>query len=54
MAEVTLVQAIRDALDEALAADPRVVVIGEDVGRKGGVFKATEGLLDRYGPDRRR
>ena len=49
---VTLVQAIRDALDEALAADSRVVVMGEDVARKGGVFKATEGLLDRYGPER--
>lgn len=53
MAEgITLVQAVRDALDEAMAADPRVVVIGEDVARKGGVFRATDGLLDRYGPER--
>lgn len=52
MADVTLVQAIRDALDEAMAADDRVLVLGEDVGRKGGVFKATEGLFERYGPER--
>ncbi len=46
------VAAIREALDLELAADPDVVVIGEDVGRVGGIFRATEGLYARYGGDR--
>ena len=45
-----MVEAVRDALGEEMARDPTVVVLGEDVGRKGGVFKATEGLLERFGP----
>src|SRR5436853_33084 len=44
MAERTLVQAVRDALAEEMERDPRVCVLGEDVGRKGGVCKATAGL----------
>src|ERR671936_1724248 len=52
MPERTLVQAVRDALDEEMARDQRVCVLGQDVGRKGGVFKATEGLQARYGPER--
>ena len=44
--------AIREALDLELAADPDVIVMGEDVGRVGGIFRATEGLFDRYGPER--
>jgi pyruvate dehydrogenase E1 component beta subunit len=40
------------ALSRALAEDPRVILFGEDVGRDGGVFRATEGLLDRFGPER--
>lgn len=52
MAERNLVQAVRDALDEEMARDDRVCVLGEDVGRKGGVFKATEGLQSRYGAQR--
>lgn len=52
MHERTLVQAVRDALFEEMALDPRVCVLGEDVGRKGGVFKATEGLQKQFGPDR--
>lgn len=47
-----LAQAINQGLDLALAADPRVMVFGEDVGRTGGVFRITDGLLERYGPDR--
>ena len=43
------VAAIREALDLELAADPEVIVIGEDVGRVGGLFRATEGLYERYG-----
>jgi 2-oxoisovalerate dehydrogenase E1 component beta subunit len=52
MAERNLVQAVRDALQEEMDRDPRVCVLGEDVGRKGGVFKATEGLQQRFGQER--
>ncbi len=52
MAETTLVQAIRDALLLEMERDPRVVVLGEDVGRNGGVFRATEGFWRRFGPSR--
>ncbi len=44
--------AIREALDLELAADPNVIVMGEDVGRVGGLFRATEGLYERYGAER--
>jgi pyruvate dehydrogenase E1 component beta subunit len=50
--ELTLIGAIRDALACALAADQRVIVMGEDVGRVGGVFRATEGLQEQFGADR--
>jgi 2-oxoisovalerate dehydrogenase E1 component beta subunit len=50
--QATLLQAIRDTLREEMARDPRVVVMGEDVGREGGVFRVTEGLLGRFGADR--
>ena len=46
------VAAIREALDLELAADPDVIVMGEDIGRVGGLFRATEGLYERYGADR--
>ena len=46
------VAAIREALDLELAADPDVIVMGEDVGRVGGIFRATEGLFERHGPER--
>lgn len=49
MSELTVVEAVREALAEELERDPTVVVLGEDVGRKGGVFKATEGLQERFG-----
>ncbi|MGN6675823.1 MAG: alpha-ketoacid dehydrogenase subunit beta [Thermomicrobiales bacterium] len=48
----TLVEAVHDALHEEMARDERVVVLGEDVGFKGGVFKASVGLLDTFGADR--
>jgi pyruvate/2-oxoglutarate/acetoin dehydrogenase E1 component len=48
----TLVEAINDALAVALAADERVLVLGEDVGRNGGVFRATDGLMERFGAER--
>ncbi len=52
MAEMTLIDAIRQGLDEELARDDRVFITGEDVGKRGGVFRATMGLYDKYGPDR--
>jgi len=52
MCEVTLVQAVTLALARAMAEDPRVVVLGEDVGADGGVFRATDGLLKRFGSER--
>src|SRR5579863_9353474 len=52
MAEITLVEAVNQALSYEMAADPSVIVLGEDVGKDGGVFRATVGLLDKFGPDR--
>ena len=52
MAELTLVEAVNDALHTELARDANVMVLGEDVGRAGGVFRATAGLLERFGADR--
>ncbi|MCG0239795.1 MAG: alpha-ketoacid dehydrogenase subunit beta [Firmicutes bacterium] len=52
MARMTMVQAINDALRVAMRRDPRVVVMGEDVGVNGGVFRATDGLYKEFGPDR--
>ena len=52
MAEVTLVQAVNTALARALEEDESVVVLGEDVAVNGGVFRATQGLLGRFGPNR--
>ena len=49
---MTMVQAINDGLRTAMRDDPRVVVMGEDVGRNGGVFRATDGLYERFGPER--
>jgi pyruvate/2-oxoglutarate/acetoin dehydrogenase E1 component len=50
--ERTLVEAVNDALHVGMERDPTVMVLGEDVGRAGGVFRATAGLLDRFGPER--
>ncbi|MGH6953138.1 MAG: alpha-ketoacid dehydrogenase subunit beta [Alphaproteobacteria bacterium] len=50
--EVTLIGAVNMALARAVEEDERVVVLGEDVGVDGGVFRATAGLLDRFGPGR--
>lgn len=52
MPQLTLVQAINQALDQEMAADPRVMCLGEDVGLNGGVFRVTEGLQKKYGADR--
>jgi 2-oxoisovalerate dehydrogenase E1 component beta subunit len=52
MAEVTLIEGIRQAMDEELERDERVFIVGEDVGKRGGVFRATQGLYEKYGPER--
>lgn len=52
MPELTLVEAVRLALARAMTDDSRVIVLGEDVARDGGVFRATDGLLDRFGAER--
>ncbi len=52
MAAITYLEAIRAAMTEEMARDERVFVLGEDVGAYGGAFKATEGLLDRFGAGR--
>ncbi|MBA2643530.1 MAG: alpha-ketoacid dehydrogenase subunit beta [Actinobacteria bacterium] len=52
MAELLLVEAVNDALHIEMERDGTVMVIGEDVGRLGGVFRATAGLHERFGADR--
>lgn len=52
MPELNLVQAVNQALKQAMEADDRVLVLGEDVGLNGGVFRATEGLYKQFGADR--
>ncbi|MFO7306043.1 MAG: alpha-ketoacid dehydrogenase subunit beta [Gammaproteobacteria bacterium] len=52
MPKVTMVEAIAMAQAWELAHDPSVVVLGEDVGKSGGVFRATQGLYERFGADR--
>jgi len=52
MPEMNLCQAVNDALKVEMRRDPRVVVLGEDVGRFGGVFRATVDLQEEFGPDR--
>jgi 2-oxoisovalerate dehydrogenase E1 component beta subunit len=52
MPETTYIEAIRSAMEEEMARDERVFLIGEDVGAYGGAFKTSAGLLDRFGPER--
>jgi len=52
MASKTVIEAIREAMDEEMERDPSVFIIGEDVGIRGGVFLATDGLYKKYGEDR--
>lgn len=52
MASMTMIQAINQALGLAMEKDSRVIVLGEDVGKNGGVFRATEGLVERFGDSR--
>ncbi|MBY6277347.1 alpha-ketoacid dehydrogenase subunit beta [Symbiobacterium thermophilum] len=52
MAKLTLIQAINDALRVAMRQDSTVVLLGEDIGINGGVFRATDGLIQEFGPER--
>ena len=52
MAVKTYIEAIREGMDEEMARDPSVFLIGEDVGQRGGVFLASDGLYKKYGEDR--
>ncbi len=52
MAQLTMIQAITNALDNALEKDENTLIFGEDVGHNGGVFRATEGLHAKFGEDR--
>ncbi|WP_426448539.1 alpha-ketoacid dehydrogenase subunit beta [Paenibacillus sp. S-38] len=52
MAQMTMIQAIKDAMRVELQRDPNVVIFGEDVGKVGGVFRATEGLQAEFGEER--
>ena len=52
MAEKSVIEAIRDGLREEMRRDPSVFVMGEDIGRRGGVFLATQGLIDDFGEER--
>ncbi len=49
---MTLIQAITDGLGTMLEEDERVLLLGEDIGKNGGVFRATDGLQERFGPER--
>jgi pyruvate dehydrogenase E1 component beta subunit len=52
MAKMTMVQALNLALKQEMEKDDRVIVLGEDVGRDGGVFRVTDGLVDQFGEER--
>ena len=52
MPVMNIIEAVRNALQTQMRLDPRVVVLGEDVGKFGGVFRATAGLIEEFGPDR--
>ena len=52
MPTMNIIQAVNDALSIEMALDERVVILGEDIGKFGGVFRATKGLLDKFGSDR--
>ena len=52
MTQRNIIEAINDALTVAMNGDERVLVLGQDVGRNGGVFRATDGLVERFGEER--
>ena len=52
MAVKTVIEAVREAMHEEMTRDPSIVVLGEDIGRRGGVFLATQGFIDEFGEER--
>ncbi|MHA2098824.1 MAG: alpha-ketoacid dehydrogenase subunit beta [Candidatus Kariarchaeaceae archaeon] len=52
MAEITILEAVRMALEQEMERNEKIVILGEDVGPNGGVFRATQGLIDKFGEDR--
>ncbi|AMB99014.1 2-oxoisovalerate dehydrogenase [Aerococcus urinaehominis] len=52
MANLTMIEAITQALDQEMEKDDKILIFGEDVGKNGGVFRATKGLHEKYGDDR--
>ena len=50
--KITIVQAINMALRQEMERDDKVIILGEDVGKDGGVFRVTEGLYQKFGPNR--
>jgi len=52
VAVMTLIEAVRDALSFEMERNPALVLLGEDIGRNGGVFRATQGLWAKFGPER--
>ncbi len=52
MAEMTVIEAVQAALREEMERDPTVFMLGEDIGKRGGVFLATEGFIDQFGEER--
>jgi acetoin:2,6-dichlorophenolindophenol oxidoreductase subunit beta len=52
MRDITYAQALREAISEEMTRDPNILILGEDIGVYGGVYKVTEGLLARFGPER--
>ena len=52
MSQINMVQSLNRSLDRLMAADERIIIMGEDVGRDGGVFRVTDNLLNKYGAER--
>ena len=52
MAKKSLIKSIHDTMWDLMAGDERVLIMGEDVGTRGGVFRATEGFVDKFGEER--
>ena len=52
MPTMNIIQAVNNALRIQMAAEPKSIILGEDVGKFGGVFRATSGLFDEFGEDR--
>ena len=52
MSQINMVQSLNRSLDRLMATDERIIIMGEDVGRDGGVFRVTDNLLNKYGTER--